>query len=191
MFQDVEKYVRFLADNRLSQPQFLMMYCLYRKKYEAIAIYKEAFPTPDGGMIGSIEKEDLLNRGFIEMVGTDNKASSYKLTDKFTKIYLKDAYAAADEVWGAYPGFVNIDGKNIPLTNMDRYKFANLYAERIKYSVEEHLEVMKDVDFGKRKGLLRTTIEKFAQSENWSKIRQVRLAQEVVQEFRKEEETNF
>lgn len=182
MFTNVERYVNFITKNKLTQAQFLMMYLLYRKRYESINKYKEAFPTDDNTMIGEGAKQELIKRGFIEKVNDEEKASSYQLTNRFLSIFLKDHFEAADQFWDKYPGFIKINGNPIPLTNMDKYRFANIYAERIDYSVDEHLEVMKDLDYGVENNLIRSNIEKFVMSEGWTKLRSLRLSKEAIKE---------
>lgn len=182
MFQNVERYVDFITKNDLTQAQFLLLYLTYNKKYECIRKYKEAIPTEDGSMIGKRAKQDLIDRGFIKQINDDEKADSYIITEKFHKLFIKDQFVAGNEFWDKYPGFVKIQGVNTPLTNMDRYAFANLYAGRIDYNVDEHIEVMKDLEFGVRNELIRTSIEKFVKSEGWLKIREVRLNNAKIQE---------
>lgn len=99
MFIDVEKYVDFLIENKLTQAQFIMLYILYRKKYNALNKYKKAFPTEDATMIGKVFRQDLIDRGFIKLVGKDPKSllvSDFRITEKFTEAYLKKAYCATD-----------------------------------------------------------------------------------------------
>lgn len=189
MFQNVERYVKFITDNNLTQSQFLMLYLLYRKKYECIKLYKEKVPTEDGSMIGKSLNQDLIDRGFLEALSKEEgKEQKYKLTEKFTRLFIKDVHEAARQFWDKYPGFVNIGGRNIPLTTMDQFRFANIYGERIDYSVEEHLEVLKDIEFGVNKNLISCSIEKFVMSENWMKIRQIRLNQDTIAKVEKLDE---
>lgn len=186
MFQNVERYVDFITKNVLSQGQFLMLYLIYRKKYESIKKYKECFPSDDGTMIGRGAQDDLIKRGYLLKVDDEGRADSYQITDKFLCLFLKDLHEAANQFWDKYPGFVSIDSKTIPLTNMDKYKFANIYGERIDHSVDEHLEVMKDLEFGVQKNLIRVSIENFVRSEGWMKIRPLRFHLESIKELPKE-----
>lgn len=180
MFQDVERYLDFIIKHKLTQSQFLMLYLLYRKKYDAISKYKEAFPSDDGSMIGEGLKQDLVERGFIQKVGEGTKADDYVITNKFTNLFFADRHEAAKDFWANYPGFVNIQGANVPLTNMDKFAFANIYAERIDYSIDEHREVIKDLQFANTNNLIRSSIENFVRSQAWEKIRPIRLQREQV-----------
>lgn len=181
MFQNVERYVEFITKNKLTQAQFLMLYLMYRKKFECINIYKERVPTGDGTMIGAGAKQDLIDRGFLDKLDDEGNASSYQITDKFLKLFLKDVHEASAQFWDKYPGFISINGVATPLTNMDKYRFALIYGERIDHSVDEHLEVMKDLEFGMQHNLIRSSIENFVKSEGWGKIRQIRLNKAQVQ----------
>lgn len=187
MFLNVERYVNFIAKHKLTQAQFLMLYCLYKKEYSTINVYKEAFPNPDGTMIGQIMKDDLINRGFIARVGEGENASSYTVTDLFTNIFVSDIFHAADEVWDIYPPFMKINGANVPLTNMDKFKFANLYGERIRYDIHEHNQVIADIKFGREHNLIRVNIENFTRSEAWKSIRKIRVDKQVIQEVKENE----
>lgn len=189
MFHDVNRYVEFLCKNKLTQPQFLMMYCLHHRKMDAINNYKQHFATPDGGMIGENDKKDLIERGFIQQVGGEGRASDYKITEKFTDIFFADQHEAAAAVWAAYPSFTIIGEKRIPLTTMDRYEFANYYAARIDYDVQEHKEVLKDVQYGRKHKLINYGIEKFVKGQMWEGIRQVRLQQEASEQERPTQDT--
>ena len=183
MFQNVERYVEFITKNKLTQSQFLMLYLMYRKKSECIKIYKEHHPTDDGTMIGGNLNKDLIDRGFLEPAPEATEPNRYVLTDKFLKLFIKDSQEAANQFWDKYPGYVSIQGVNTPLTNMDKYRFTLIYAERIDHSVDEHLEVMKDLEFGVQNNLIRSSIENFVKSEGWSKIRPIRLNKEKITEL--------
>lgn len=189
MFQSVDRYVDFITKNKLTQGQFLMLYLINRKNYDCIEKYKEAFPTSDGTMIGEMMKKDLIDRGFIKVIDVDaenTKADNYSITEKFTDLFIKDRYEAMLQLWDIYPGFVNINGNNIPLTNIDKYQLALLYIERIDYSVDEHKEILKDVKFGIEHNLIRVTIENFVRSEAWGKLRPMRTNSTQLKELTNE-----
>lgn len=180
MFHDVDRYVDFITKNRITQPQFLFLYLLRRGRVESIAKYKEAFPSDDGSMIGKINMEDLISRGFLIKEGNDNKLSSYKVTDIFGDLFLKDRWEAIEEIWTKYPGFCNIEGRDMPLTNCDKYSLSISYVEAIDYSIEEHKEVLKDLEYGRANNLLKSNIEKFVKSRGWEKIRELRNKKAII-----------
>jgi hypothetical protein len=192
MFVSVERYVTFIGKHKLTQPQFLFLYLIKFKKWSALQDYRNAFPHDDGSTIGRSDRQDLIDRGFIihhkeKGIGPD----AYETTKVFNDLYVTDVWEAADEVWKKYPGFVRIGGRDVPLTNVDRYQFQLLYGERIGYSVDEHNEVLKDLDYGIKHGLVRQNIEKFVRSQAWEKIRQVRLNEQEIAEVKGASEHEF
>lgn len=174
MFQDVERYVDFITKNKLTQAEFLFLYLLKRKRVDAIAKYKRAFPSDDGSMIGNRSMTDLIKRGFLIHLGEGEKVSDYEVSGAFNDLFVQDKFEAADEVWKLYPPFVNIGGNDMTLTSCDRYEFAILYAEAIDYNVEEHKLVVEDIKYARDHGLLRISIEKFVRSKGWEAIRSKR-----------------
>lgn len=185
MFVNVDRYVKFIGENKLTQPQFLFLFLIKFKKWSALETYRQYFPHGDGSTIGRGDRQDLLDRGFLvhhpeKGIGPD----AYETTDKFNDLYINDTWEAADEFWKKYPGFVNISGRPVPLTNVDRYQFQLLYGERIKYSVDEHKEVLKDLEYGLKHGLVRQNIEKFVKSQAWEKIRQLRLSEQTIHQVK-------
>lgn len=182
MFVDVEKYIKFIVKNKLTQAQFLFMYLIYRKKWKAYTMYKEAFPADESGhFLGKFLLDDLIKREFIEVVGETGKTGDYKLTEKFTDLYFNDIFIATEELKSNYPAFTIIGGNQIPLTAVDIYQIAGIYGERIDHSVEEHKEVIKDLIYARDKGAIRMSLEKFVRGEIWKGIRPSRLANSNVQ----------
>lgn len=189
MFVDVEKYVSFIAKNKLTQSQFLFMYLIYRKKWKAYKLFKETcHETDDGTFLGKFLTNDLISREFIEKIGETGKTGDYKLTEKFTNLYLNDVFIATEELKAAYPAFTVINGNHIPLITIDIFQIAGIYGERIDHSVEEHKEVMKDLLYARDKGVIRMKFENFIRGEMWKGIRPSRLANSEVSVM---EETNF
>lgn len=175
---DEDRYMSFLERNKLNQAQFLLLYLLYKKRYDLIERYKKMFPTPDNSAIGSISFDDLLNRKFITEVNnkgvTPDSAAAYELTDKFTNIFI-DKFECAKELWELYPSFVLSDGKRFPLTLCDEDKFREDYAKKINFSREEHDEVIKDLKYAKDNNLIKGKIDTFVASRHWLAIRKERL----------------
>lgn len=178
MYQSVERYIDFITKNKLTQEQFLFLYLIKRKKGTAMRQYMETFPHADGSMIGQFLKKDLIIRGFVKKIGNGENFNDYETTEQYNLIFVKDPFEAAMQIWKLYPGFVKIEGRDIPLTNMDKYQFTNKYCEMISHDLVEHLQVVEDVKFGAENGLIRVTIEKFIHSAGWEKIREVRLERE-------------
>lgn len=164
------RYVDFITKHKLTQPQFLLLHLLYKNKKDLIKKYKQTFPTDDNSMIGIRALNDLIDRKFV--IKTDK---GYTLGELFLDVYI-DEYTAGDEIWELYPKFIIIKEVNIPLTTMDKNLFRKIYIDKILYNREEHLEVVKDIQYGKEKQLINLGIDKFLNSEFWKTIREQRLA---------------
>ena len=177
MYQDVTKHVRFLVKNKLTPSQFLLLYLIRTKKQSIMKEYSEAFPTEDGSFIGSILRDDLIQRKLLIKVKEGKTIDCYEVGEELERLFIKDSWIAAGEFWNKYPPFVSINGKNIPLTVADRYEFTILYSEAIGHSIDEHLEVLQDIEFGVNKELIKSNIETFVKSRGWEAIRKIRLNQ--------------
>ena len=168
---DIDRYMDFLVDNRINQQQFIFMYLIHLERVDLIRKYKARFPTESNNMISGRNLADLKERGYIIVHGTNS--NEIELTNKFSKIFMDD-YECGNELWGEYPFYITSNGRRYPLKGMDKNVFRNLYAKKIRHSLEEHKEVMKDLQFAKENDLIFTGIEKFLNGEQWSDIRKIR-----------------
>ena len=173
MFIEIERYVKFITKHNLTQPQFLFLYLMYRKRFDLMREYMNTFPSDDGSFLGKINRNDLILRGFIIKVGEGESAADFTIGEDFKKIFI-DRYEAGREVFEKYPPFMLSDGKRYPLTAMDTYEFSNLYAERIGYDQAEHEEVKKDLDYAIENNLISCKLETFVKSEQWRSFRKLR-----------------
>lgn len=174
MIIEVERYVKFITNNKITQAQFLFLYLLYRKRYDLLKDYKNTFPSDDGTVIGKIARNDLLERKFIIKLDEEEKATSYAIGSEFKKIFV-DAFEATDELKSKYPAFITNNGVNYPLTLVDTYQLANIYGQRIGYEIAEHEEVLKDLQYGIDNNLIKGKLELFVRSEFWKPLRELRL----------------
>ena len=175
---EIERYVKFIVKHKLTQPQFLFLYLLQRKRYDLLKMYGEAFPSDDGKVIGVISRNDLLERGFIIKLDEMENAASYTLGKAFKDIFI-DKFEASEMLKDLYPAHGKYDGKIYPLTIIDTYELAPLYGERIGYEVAEHNEVMLDLQYGIENNLVKMKLENFVRSEYWKALRRLRLNTEV------------
>lgn len=175
---DLERYMKFLEDHRITQRQFLLLYCLYKQRIDIIKRYKTLFPAEEGqGMVGAIEFNELLTNGMIERTGDTAGTKSFRVTKKFLLIFV-DKHEAIEQLLDAYPKFYTNPTTMIryPLTTTDEDELKELYARKIKESAQEHLEVMKDVEYAKQNNLITMGILKFIGSKQWLAIRELRAA---------------
>lgn len=159
---------------------------IHEKRFDLVRDYKNAFPCGDDSMIGEYLTKDLFNRGFIE----ETSAGKLKLTAKFLGIYI-NKHTATEEIFALYPAYWDNNGNQISLTAFDRNIFANLYDKDIQSSAIEHMEIVKDIEYGKEHGLLNIGIEKFLKSKHWLSIRTKRLGQQVIDDRQTYKDNDF
>lgn len=140
------------------------------------------FPADDpADIIHKVYYNDLITRGFIKVRKTDKRTisiSDIEITDKFTNIFV-DKFKAAEEFWEAYPPFLISNGKRLPLTYWNTDVMREEYHKRIKGSMVEHIEVMKDLKYAVENDLVGAKMETFVCSEQWKTIRKMRLEPNV------------
>lgn len=165
----IDRYVKFLIDNQLSERQFLGLYLSYTKRNDLIELFKKNV-TNGMKIIPPNELSDLITKGFVKV----DMYGNHIITDKFKAIFV-DKHIATEQIYEIYPSFIYSNGVQIPLSTMDRNVFANLYEIAIMGSLEEHEEILLDIKYGKEKELLNIGIEKFLKSKYWLAIRKKRM----------------
>lgn len=168
-----EHYVEFLIEHKLTQEQFLLLYLIYKGRKDLIIKYKNTFPTSDNTMIGKYWIDDLIKKGFIEFKDTTNNAIP-TVSLKFREIFC-NPIDVAEELLKVYPNTMEIDNKIVPLTAVDIVWVAKEYSNAIKGSQQEHLEVIKDIDFAIKTNALSLGLKAFINSRYWIGIRKKRL----------------
>lgn len=166
----VDRLIPFLADTGITERQYILLYLVYLGRKDLLEVYKDKV-LEGMKIIPKNEMEILREKGFLRF----NDRNEYVIGTKFLDLFT-DKFTATDEIFEIYPAFVKSNGVEIPLTAMDRNVFANMYISAIQGNVEEHREVLKDIEYGKQQNLLTFGIEKFVTSRMWLKIRERRLA---------------
>ena len=169
----LDKYVKFITTHKLTERQMLILLLVYYKREDLIGLYKKTYDVKI--LITKENKEVLYQRGFLI---TDDSGNNV-LTKKF-KDYFIDKDIATDEIFDIYPVSMMHNGITIPLKGMDRSIFANLYIMAIMGSIDEHQEVIKDIEYGKVHNMLNIGIEKFLKSKYWLGIRKARLENKTI-----------
>jgi hypothetical protein len=174
-----DKYIKFITENKLTQPQFLLLHLVYRNRWDLIKLYREIFPTGDGTIIGKSATEDLLERGLLKYTKDTSNTLHIQVGDVFKKAYTNDVFVAED-IYEAYPSFYeDNDGVKYPLKAYDRMSFAKIYLDKINYSQEEHEEILEDIKYGKENSLIKIKIGNFLVSEFWKDLRKLRKESQV------------
>lgn len=164
----IDKYVDFLLEHKMTPNEFLLLKLLYDKQKHLVGKIKQVV-LKDSGFTSKERIAELVKEGFLTKT-----EKGYKIGNKFSEVFV-DGDVATDEIYRVYPDFItNKDGINIPLTGMDRETFKKIYMAKICFSVEEHKEVIKDIQYGHNKGLIKMGINKFLTSKQWEAFRKLR-----------------
>lgn len=125
--------------------------------------------------------ESLKEKGIIKK---DYEASEYdpneiEFNKNFIKSWLKNSCVLGQELFNAYPPFLNSGGKLLPLRNiakkyntLDEFFFA--YSSAIKHNPETHKEVMELLEWGKQHGKINYGICEFIISAKWLELKELR-----------------
>lgn len=128
MITDISKYVEFLADNKLSEHQFLILWLVHTKDKANIAKYIRGL-----GEFNFEAIEDLIDRGWIDDFGLvkDGKRTyniyDFIVTDTFIKACIVDEEDAYEELKKVYPKWFTINGKRVPAITGDPLEIAKMY----------------------------------------------------------------
>ena len=108
---------------------------------------------------------------------------------EFNKNFLRKWYKFSgemgQELLNAYPPFLNIQGKYVPLKDVSKRfasldDFFNFYATQIGSNPEKHKEVMEILNWAKENNLLNFGILNFVISNQWNNLKELRDNPEMV-----------
>lgn len=130
MIADIDKYVDFLTENKITEHQFLILWLVHTKDNNNIRKYKQSF-----GQFNTDQVIDLVDRGWIDDFGTikDNKIEfniyNYVVTDEFVKKFIIDEEDAYHRLIAIYPRWFIIKGIKFPTVTGDPLKISKEYAK--------------------------------------------------------------
>jgi len=186
-----ENYLNFLIDNKVTQQQFLLLHLLYKDRWDLIELYKKAYPTNDGTIIGRQQTDLLLEKGLLEYYTTTTGGIQIKISEVFKNAYIKDI-DIADQIYKIYPDFYeSSEGVRYPLLAYDRLSFAKIYLDVIKYDQKEHEEILEDIKFGAEHNLIKIKVSNFLVSHYWKILRKMRKENESDTQNVIEDENDF
>ena len=125
--------------------------------------------------------ESLKEKGIILK---DYNPDTYDPNDirfnkNFLKSWLKNSGEMGQELFDAYPAFLESPGKWYPLKNiakkydtLDQFFFA--YSSAIKHNPEKHKEVMELLEWGKKNNQINYGITEFVISHKWEELKYLR-----------------
>ena len=166
MIKDLNKYIDFLCKKRITANQFLMCYLIYKKDVKNIIKY-----VAEVGAFNKEDIEDLIERDFILTTFKGQyELDNFIVTPKFTDIILTDNDSAAEELWNAYPKWINIEsqGKEVSARSCGLTKVEMLYSVAIKGDIILHKSILLAVrNYKRRNKYAEMGIDKFIESKHW------------------------
>ena len=180
---DATKLVDFLSQLKITANQYLFCHLLYTKEFDTLRKYVTSSYTIKEKeydlRFTEEEIKDLVDRGYVVKLFNKNSPSSYMVTDKFSRKLFIEIDEAGEQLWDTYPKTLKIDGIIQSTRTCDKEEVLELYAKRIKFSLEKHKEIM--ILLNKYKVLVKDGrmngmgIEKWIKGENWDVVKEVSL----------------
>lgn len=172
-----KQLLKFLITNNITETEYILLASMYFKNLDEdvpplINGYAQKWGVVEQGkrlMYSSEIKEPLVKKGYLAK--TQN---GFELTDKFLDLFVVEVLAG-NELIDNYPAFAIINNVQIPLKTTGRMALRKLYWECIGGDRAEHIEVMRDVWFGKKNNMLNMNVVKFIEAEFWRDLRVLRL----------------
>jgi hypothetical protein len=179
ILQNVNGYVGFLIEHKLTTNQFLLLYLLYTEsmakdekgklRYTTAGNIYKWHEESTGWTEGEIK--DLIAKDFAICTSKENiSIDSLILTSKFSEIMFIEANFAFQEFFDTYPSTVNINGETAFLKGVDLNMLSLLYSKHVNNSATVHKDIMEALRYGIDRGIIKTRIDKFLSSKMWKTI---------------------
>lgn len=166
MISDVDKYVSFLADNHITEHQFLILWLVYTKDTANIKKYKQSFGDFDYQAI-----QYLIDSGWLDDFGIAGQAREYNIydfivTEKFMKVVIdeEDAYK---ELCDVYPKWMVVKGTKWPMIKGDPEENAKHYKRFHKNNRLVHDRVIRITKEYFKTNPVQSNILDYIQNRRW------------------------
>lgn len=144
MITDIDKYVEFLTENKLSEHQFLILWLVHTKDEVNIRKYRQSF-----GQFNIDQVIDLIQTGWIDDFGLikDNYKTfniyDFVVSNKFSNRVVIDEEDAYQELCAVYPKFMFVKGVPYPMIQGDPNIVAKDYFKYHKSNKLKHQEAVE------------------------------------------------
>lgn len=136
---------------------------------EQLNKFKSLIKKYDRKPLTGAEISRLLELEYI----VKQRNGTFTVGDGFASLFI-DKYKAADEFWNAYPSFITINKKRVPLKSIDFRIFRDKYFTAINGNVIEHTKILSILEYAKDQDFTFTKIETFISSKQWKEIQKER-----------------
>lgn len=157
-------YLTFLARDEENHPEYFSKWFTNGGSDKLRSIFE------------SLKQKGLIHRDYNP---TEYDPNEIEFNKNFLKSWLKNSGEMGEELFDAYPSWLNVNGKLMPLRNIAK-KFSTLdefffaYSSAIKHNPEKHKEVMEILDWAKQNELINFGITEFVCSQKWRDLKELR-----------------
>lgn len=169
---DLERFVNFLNDAKLTPSQYTFLASMYEKKYSLIYMLKNI----SNNIVTKEELENLIDRKLIKNWNNEGhyQLDHFEVTDKFINLYEgKASWICAEQFINAFPKWINIQGKQVGARNCDLDQLEKVYFNKI-VKRGKHEEVMEQLLWAVKNHKISMGIEKWFVSRQWESIKELR-----------------
>lgn len=178
-----------MATYRIDANEFLLVYLTMLARDEEgghIEYFSQWFN--DGGkeklrdLFNSLKDKGCIRKEYNPDVYEPNEIEFNK---NFIKSWFKYSGKMGEELFNAYPGFMNIQGRYVPLKDISK-KFNTLdeffffYGTQIGHNEAKHVEVMEILEWAKDNGHITFGLCNFVIGHQWEALRELRDNPELV-----------
>lgn len=188
-FDDVNQYFDFLCEQKLTPEQFAFMYTLLldkkdkygryyiewnssskRPRHTSANVYKYADQVRPWNPNAI---QDLVDRGLVYDYNgyTGGSKDSYpdrmEVSQEFAKLVIEPPHVLGEDLWDAYPNFLDVDGKKVRAKTCDKDDLIEKYNKIIQGSRKMHSKVMTALEYDKKYNGITMGIEKYVKSRQW------------------------
>lgn len=127
-------------------------------------------------LFNSLKEKGIIHKNYNPSTYNPNDIEFNK---NFIKGWIKNSGQLGQELFSAYPPFVNINGRMCSLRNISK-KFNSLdefyfyYSTAIGHSVEKHKEVMEILEWGKNTNNIKYSCLEFVASKKWEELKMLK-----------------
>ena len=129
----------------------------------------------------SIKEKGIIHKDYNPETYNPN---AIEFNKNFIKSWTKNSLELGKELFDAYPPFLNINGKFVPLKDISK-RFSSLdefyffYATQIGHNPEKHKEVLNILNWAKDNNFLNFGILSFVISNQWNMLKELRDNPEI------------
>lgn len=164
-------YLTFLAKDEEGHPEYFSQW------------FQNGGNTQLRSIFSSLQEKGVINKSYNP--GTTYNPNEVAFNKNFLKGWPKYSNSFGMELFEAYPSWLNIDGKYMPLKDVAK-KFNSLedfcfaYGKAIGHNAKKHQEILDIIDWAKKEGRLNFSICNFLLSRQWEALKELRDDSSVV-----------